>query len=143
LHWYARGEPIVREIGRFVDGLRDEQSSFDRVLATVLFTDIVDSTARAASLGDRGWREVREERDRTVRAQLARFRGREVKTMGDGFLATFDGPARAVRSAVPLVAAVASLGIEIRRNGRCVRSARVADREGPGHRLRSHVRRRR
>ena len=114
LHWYARGEPIVREIGRFVDGLRDEQSSFDRVLATVLFTDIVDSTARAASLGDRGWREVREEHDRTVRAQLARFRGHEVKTMGDGFLATFDGPARAVRCAVSLVAAMAPLGIEIR-----------------------------
>jgi class 3 adenylate cyclase len=114
LHWYARGEPIVQEIGRFVDGLRDEQSSFDRVLATVLFTDIVDSTARAASLGDRGWREVREEHDRTVRAQLARFRGREVKTMGDGFLATFDGPARAVRCAVSLVGAMAPLGIEIR-----------------------------
>ena len=104
----------MREIGRFVDGLRDEQSSFDRVLATVLFTDIVDSTARAASLGDRVWREVREEHDRTVRAELARFRGHEVKTMGDGFLATFDGPARAVRCAVSLIAAMVPLGIEIR-----------------------------
>ena len=114
LHWFSRAEPILREIGAFVDQLRDEQSTFDRVLATVLFTDIVDSTAQAAALGDRRWREVREDHDTVVRAHLARFRGREVKTMGDGFLATFDGPARAVRCAMTLTAAMALLGIEIR-----------------------------
>jgi class 3 adenylate cyclase len=114
LHWYSRAEPIIREIGAFVDRLRDEQSTFDRVLATVLFTDIVDSTAQAATLGDRRWREVREEHDAIVRAHLARFRGREVKTMGDGFLATFDGPARAVRCATAITSAMVPLGIEIR-----------------------------
>ncbi|HET6715179.1 MAG TPA: adenylate/guanylate cyclase domain-containing protein [Actinomycetota bacterium] len=114
LHWYSRAESILREIGSFVDGLREEESSFDRVLATVLFTDIVDSTVQATSLGDRRWREIREEHDAIVRAQLARFRGREVKTMGDGFLATFDGPARAVRCAIAIASAITSLGIDVR-----------------------------
>jgi class 3 adenylate cyclase/pimeloyl-ACP methyl ester carboxylesterase len=114
LHWYTRAEPMLAEIGRFVDGLRETEASFDRVLATILFTDIVDSTAQAAALGDRRWREVREEHDRVVRTHLARFRGKEIKTMGDGFLATFDGPARAVRCAIALREAVGRLGIEIR-----------------------------
>ena len=80
----------------------------------MLFTDIVDSTAQAATMGDRGWRATRERHDTVVRSQLARYRGREVKTMGDGFLLTFDGPARAVRCAQAIVERVADLGIEVR-----------------------------
>lgn len=79
-------------------------------LATVLFTDIVDSTAQAATMDDRRWREVREH-DKVVRNQLARFRGRVVKTMGDGFLATFDGCARAVRRGKSISEAASALGI--------------------------------
>jgi class 3 adenylate cyclase len=94
--------------------VREHDAVFDRVLATVLFTDIVDSTAQSAALGDRAWRQVREQHDQVVRAHLARYRGREVKTMGDGFLATFDGPARAVRCAQAIVAGVDGLGIEVR-----------------------------
>ena len=103
LVWYDGAERIVEEVGRFLSGLNDDRASFDRLLATVLFTDIVDSTAMAAALGDREWRSIRERHDVLVRSQLARFRGREVKTMGDGFLATFDGPARAVRCAQAIV----------------------------------------
>jgi class 3 adenylate cyclase len=86
----------------------------DRVLATVMFTDIVESTRRVAELGDRGWRALLDQHDRTVRQQLARFRGREIKTLGDGFLATFDGPARAVRCARAITEAVQPLGISVR-----------------------------
>jgi class 3 adenylate cyclase len=86
----------------------------DRVLATVLFTDIVDSTRRAAALGDRDWRALLDAHDTVVRAQLARFRGREVNTSGDGFLATFDGPQRAIRCAMAIRDAVQALGIQIR-----------------------------
>jgi class 3 adenylate cyclase len=82
----------------FVTG-RLPEAAADRVLATILFTDIVDSTAQAATVGDRAWRYRLDEHDALVRRQLARFRGREIKTMGDGFLATFDGPARAIRCA--------------------------------------------
>lgn len=81
---------------------------------TVLFTDVVGSTARSAELGDRRWREVRAQHDKLIRAQLARFRGREVDTAGDGFFAVFDGPARAVRCASSICASVAPLGIEVR-----------------------------
>jgi class 3 adenylate cyclase len=84
------------------------------VLATVLFTDIVGSSQRAAEMGDERWRTLLDAHDAVVRSQLERFRGREVKTTGDGFLATFDGPARAIRCAVDLVAALHPLGIEIR-----------------------------
>ena len=84
------------------------------MLATVLFTDIVDSTAQAAAMGDRRWRTTRERHDTLVRSQIARYRGREVKTMGDGFLLTFPGPARAVRCAQAIVKGVADLGIEVR-----------------------------
>jgi class 3 adenylate cyclase len=87
---------------------------FDLVLATVLFTDIVDSTAQSAAMGDRAWTEIRGQHDKIVRANLGRFRGREIKTMGDGFLATFDEPARGVRCAEAIAAGVRSLGIEIR-----------------------------
>jgi class 3 adenylate cyclase len=83
-------------------------------LATVLFTDICDSTARAAELGDARWRDLLERHDDLVRRHLGRYRGREVKTTGDGFLATFDGPARAIRCAGDISQAVRALGIEIR-----------------------------
>jgi class 3 adenylate cyclase len=86
----------------------------DRVLATVLFTDIVDSTARAAELGDRAWREVVVEHHEIVRSHLARFRGKEVDTAGDGFFATFDGPARAIHCACAIRHAVEGLGIDVR-----------------------------
>jgi pimeloyl-ACP methyl ester carboxylesterase len=86
----------------------------DRVLATVLFTDIVDSTRRAAEMGDRDWHALLDAHDAVVRAQLARFRGREVNTSGDGFLAMFDGPQRAIRCAMAIRDAVQALGIEVR-----------------------------
>jgi class 3 adenylate cyclase len=113
-HWYGRSGRVLDEVQTFLGEIREEEAQSDRVLATVLFTDIVDSTSRGADLGDRAWREVREAHDRAVRAQLARYRGREVKTMGDGFLATFDGPGRAVRAASGIVTAVRPLGIEVR-----------------------------
>jgi class 3 adenylate cyclase/pimeloyl-ACP methyl ester carboxylesterase len=86
----------------------------DRVLATVLFTDIVESTRRAAEMGDRDWHALLDAHDAIVRSQLARFRGREVNTSGDGFLAMFDGPQRAIRCAVAIRDAVQALGIEVR-----------------------------
>jgi class 3 adenylate cyclase len=107
-------DSVLREIDSFVRSIVDAEAELDRVLATVLFTDIVDSTAQAATMGDVRWREVRGRHDELVRAQLARFRGREIKTMGDGFLATFDGPARGVRCAHAIVEAVKTLGIEVR-----------------------------
>jgi pimeloyl-ACP methyl ester carboxylesterase/class 3 adenylate cyclase len=115
-HFFFVGDQdsILDAIERFVGGVRAEEAEFDRVLATVLFTDIVDSTAMSATSGDRAWNEVREGHDRLVRASLARFRGREIKTMGDGFLATFDGPARGIRCARSIVDGVRPLGIEVR-----------------------------
>jgi pimeloyl-ACP methyl ester carboxylesterase len=104
---------IVGETEEFLTGSRSE-AEFDRVLATVMFTDIVDSTRRAAELGDREWRALRERHDGAVRTQLTRFRGQEVKNLGDGFLATFDGPARAVRCASAIAEAVEPLGIAVR-----------------------------
>ncbi|MEO8424832.1 MAG: hypothetical protein ABI595_13095 [Actinomycetota bacterium] len=90
-------DSVLREIERFVRSVRQEETKTDRVLATVLFTDTVGSTERAAAVGDAEWRALRESHDRLVRGQLGRLRGREIKTMGDGFLATFDGPARLKR----------------------------------------------
>jgi class 3 adenylate cyclase len=113
-HWYSRAGSILEETGRFLDSIRDEAHAFDSVLATVLFTDVVDSTSRVAELGDRRWSELRSEHDRIVRAHLQRFRGEEVMTMGDAFLATFDGPARAVRCALALTTAIEAIGLEIR-----------------------------
>jgi class 3 adenylate cyclase len=107
-------DDLLPHIGRFLETLRSEQAEFDRILATVLFTDIVDSTAQAAALGDVAWTKTRAEHDAIVRAHLARYRGREIKTMGDGFLAMFDGPARGVRCAEAIANAVRALGIEIR-----------------------------
>ena len=86
----------------------------DRVLATLLFTDLVDSTVRASELGDRRWRELVEQHHRLVRTQLGYFRGREMDTAGDGFFATFDGPARAIRCACAIRDSVRELGLEIR-----------------------------
>jgi class 3 adenylate cyclase len=110
-------EPGWREsfqaIAEFLTGERADVAD-DRVLATVLFTDIVDSTRRAAEMGDRDWHALLDAHDAVVRSQLARFRGREVNTSGDGFLATFDGPQRAIRCAMAIRDAVQALGIEVR-----------------------------
>lgn len=100
-------------IAEFLTGAKPEVVD-DRVLATVLFTDIVDSTRRAAEMGDRGWHALLDAHDAVVRAQLARFRGREVNTTGDGFVAMFDGPQRAIRCAMAIRDAVQVLGIEVR-----------------------------
>lgn len=114
-HWPGVGdvESITGEVEEFLTGHRHEQVS-DRVLATVLFTDIVDSTRRAAEFGDRRWRELLERHDEITREELARFQGREIKHTGDGFLATFDGPTRAVRCATTLVERMPDLGIDVR-----------------------------
>jgi class 3 adenylate cyclase len=106
-------EQILDEIEEFVTGTRRVREP-ERVLATVLFTDIVDSTSQAASSGDRAWRQLLERHDELVRRELVRFRGREIKHTGDGFLATFDGPARAVQCAASITEGVRRLGLEIR-----------------------------
>ena len=139
-------EAVVGAIEEFLTGVRPAPDP-DRVLATVLFTDIVGSTKRAAELGDRRWREVLDEHDQLVRNELARFRGKEIDTAGDGFLATFDGPARGIRCAMTLASDVGTLGLSIRaglhtgevelRNedvgGIAVHiGARVAEEAGPG-----------
>ena len=106
-------DSVLGHIEEFLTGVRPVPEP-DRVLATVLFTDIVGSTERAAALGDRRWRELRDTHHAIVRRELARYRGREVETAGDSFLATFDGPARAIRCALTVRDAVRQLGIEIR-----------------------------
>jgi class 3 adenylate cyclase len=106
-------EAALGEIEQFLTGSRRPPET-DRVLSTVLFTDIVGSTQRAAELGDRRWRELLDAHDGAVRRQLERFRGREVNTVGDGFVATFDGPGRAVECAVAIRDAVRALGLELR-----------------------------
>jgi pimeloyl-ACP methyl ester carboxylesterase len=147
-HWIAAGDTdaIDDEIEEFLTGTRPVPEP-DRVLATVLFTDIVGSTEKAAELGDRRWRELLSTHDTAVRRELERFRGREVDTAGDGFLAAFDGPARAVRCALSAGEAVQHLGVEIRagiHTGECeldgpkIRGiavhtgARIASLAGPG-----------
>jgi class 3 adenylate cyclase len=107
-------EAFYREVDGFLQAIHAQEAEFDRVLATVPFTDIVGSTERAAALGDAAWRELLERHHGVVRAMLARFRGSEVDTAGDGFFATFDGPARAVRAAMAIIEAVRPLGLEIR-----------------------------
>ena len=102
-----------QEIAEFLTGEQADVAD-DRVLATVLFTDIVDSPRRAAEMGDRDWHALLDAHDAVVRSQLARFRGREVNTSGDGFLAMFDGPQRAIRCAMAIRDAVQALGIEVR-----------------------------
>ena len=106
-------EAVLGEIEEHLTGARHEHEP-DRMLATVLFTDICDSTRRAAEMGDRGWRFLLERHDALFRQALERHRGREVKRTGDGFLATFDGPARAIRCAASVAEAMGSLGLEVR-----------------------------
>ncbi len=144
--WHA----VVREVESFLVPLAaapDDESETDRVLATVLFTDIVGSTARAASIGDSAWHELLDRHHSAIRAQLARFRGRELDTAGDGFFASFDGPARAIRCACAIRGAMTELDLEVRaglHTGECEVldgkvagiavsiGARVAAHAGPG-----------
>ncbi len=111
--WVGDSSAILDEIEEFLTGVRPGPAP-ERVLATVLFTDIVDSTKLAGELGDRRWRDLLERHQELTRAQLARFEGREVKTTGDGFLAVFDGPTRGAECARAIVEAMPALGIEVR-----------------------------
>ncbi len=149
--------PPLSKIGAVVDAIEfflretwetaGAEQEPDRVLATVLFTDIVDSTAKMAELGDANWRDLLEQHHAVVRRELARGRGHEVDTAGDGFFASFDGPARAIRCAQAISGAVRELGIEVRaglHTGECElvdgkvagiavhTGARVASHAGPG-----------
>jgi class 3 adenylate cyclase len=112
LFWSEANEAILEEVEEFLTGARTGDS--DRVLATLLFTDIVRSTDLAAQLGDRRWRDLLDQHHEVVRRELGRFRGREVVTTGDGFLATFDAPARAVRCGRAIIEGAASLGLDVR-----------------------------
>lgn len=111
--WLEHQGTWIDEIEEFLTGRRPAREP-ERVLATVLFTDIVGSTERAAAAGDRAWLDLLSRHNALVRQELDRWRGREVKTVGDGFLATFDGPARAVRCAEAVAGGVADLGLEVR-----------------------------
>ena len=113
LPWAGDAEGVLGEIEEFLTGARSAPEP-DRVLATVMFTDIVGSTERAAQLGDARWRELLSAHQAAVRGALTRFRGREVKTLGDGSLATFDGPARAIRCGHAISEAARSSGLEVR-----------------------------
>lgn len=145
----GNAERLVAEIERFLEAVVFDEDSEppDRQLATLLFTDIVDSTAQMAKLGDAGWRELLERHHALIRAELARGRGTEVDTAGDGFFAAFDGPARAVRCAKSIVDAVHAIGLDVRsglHTGECEvvdgkmsgiavhTGARVAAHAGPG-----------
>jgi class 3 adenylate cyclase len=112
-HFVEPWRESFQAIAEFLTGHKPDVAD-DRVLATVLFTDIVDSTRRAAEMGDRDWHALLDAHDAVVRSQLSRFRGREVNTSGDGFLAMFDGPQRAIRCAMAIRDAVQALGIEVR-----------------------------
>jgi class 3 adenylate cyclase len=111
--WVGDQDAVLDEIEEFLTGVRPAPEA-DRVLATVLFTDIVGSTAHAARLGDHAWRDVLERHYSDVRSELVRWRGREVDTAGDGFLATFDGPARAIRCALAVGDRARALGVDLR-----------------------------
>src|SRR5262245_43321581 len=113
LFFVGDAAPLLDAVEEFVTG-RLASHEVDRTLATVLFTDVVSSTARVAGMGDRRWSEVLATHDDLVRAELERFRGREINTTGDGFLATFDGPGRAVRCACAIRDAVRAIGIQVR-----------------------------
>ena len=148
-HWWWTGtghDTIAQEIEEFLTGARPE-AELDRVLKTILFTDIVESTLRAVELGDHRWRELLDEHDAAVRGALDRFRGEEIKATGDGFLAAFDGPARAIRCAQAITHDARRLGLDVRaglHTGECERrgndlagiavhtGARVAALAGPG-----------
>ena len=114
--WSGDGDAIVEEVEQFLNEVREQGWVVEpeRVLATVLFTDIVGSTEKAMELGDREWRQLLERHHAVVRRQLSRFRGEEVDTAGDGFLATFDGPARGIRCARAIVDSVGELGLDLR-----------------------------
>jgi len=112
-HFVEPWRPSFQAVAEFLTGHQPEVPD-DRVLATVLFTDIVDSTRQAAAIGDRDWHALLDAHDAVVRSQLARFRGREVSTSGDSFLAMFDGPQRAIRCAMAIRDAVQVLGLEVR-----------------------------
>ena len=118
LPFVGEQDEILDEIEEFLTGIRPSPAP-DRVLATVLFTDIVGSTTRAAELGDRRWRDLLETHHAVVRKELERWQGREVDTAGDGFLSTFDGPARAIRCACAIRDAVTGVGLEIRAGLHC------------------------
>jgi pimeloyl-ACP methyl ester carboxylesterase len=151
LPWAGDPDAVLGEVEEFLTGGRSLPEP-DRVLATVMFTDIVASTQRAAQLGDSRWHELLDAHQDAVRRELARFRGREVKTLGDGLLAIFDGPARAVRCGEAIVEASQSLGLEVRVGVHCGEvelmgddvggiavhiAARVSDLAGPGEVLAS------
>ena len=146
---YGEQQQLFTEVESFLmevtEGKRETEP--DRVLATVLFTDIVEATARAAELGDRSWRDLLQKHHELVRSELGRFRGHEVDTAGDGFFATFDGPARAIRCACAIRDGISDLGLEVRaglHTGECELvdskvggiavhiGARVASQAGPG-----------
>jgi class 3 adenylate cyclase len=112
-YWAGDSQTVVDEVEEFLTGSRGAGPP-DRVLATVLFTDIVDSTATAARLGDRRWKELLREHEAIIRRELNRHRGREIHGTGDGVLATFDGPARAIRCAVAIREAIRETGLQIR-----------------------------
>jgi pimeloyl-ACP methyl ester carboxylesterase/class 3 adenylate cyclase len=149
LPWIGDSDAIVGEIDRFLAEIWNsgwDAPTPDRVLATVLFTDIVGSTAKAVELGDSGWRELIGEHHARVRSQIARFRGTEMDTAGDGFFARFDGPARAIQCARAIRESVGELGIDIRaglHTGECeqidtkvggiavITGARIAAQAGP------------
>lgn len=113
LYWVGDTDEVLDEIEEFLTGTRHSPAT-DRVLATVLFTDIVGSTQRISEVGDRRWRDLLDRHDAAVRRQLERFGGRQIKTTGDGVLATFDGPARAVTCACAIRDAAVQLGLDIR-----------------------------
>jgi class 3 adenylate cyclase len=113
LPFVGDADAVLDAIEEFVTGQLPAPKA-DRVLATVLFTDLVDSTPQAAQMGDRRWRDLLATHDAVVRAELDRFEGHEVKSIGDGVLATFDGPARAIRCACAIRDAVQALGVEMR-----------------------------
>ncbi|MGH2526952.1 MAG: adenylate/guanylate cyclase domain-containing protein [Actinomycetota bacterium] len=116
--------PVHAAIDGFIAEIGRERSELERVLATVLFTDIVGSTEKLAELGDRGWKDLVQRHHAQVRALLERYRGAEIDTAGDGFFASFDGPARAIRCARSVIESVRPLGIEVRaglHTGECER----------------------
>jgi len=126
-HWpWIGDERAVEEIQEFLTGMRDGGEG-DRVLATVMFVDVVDSTKRAAELGDRRWADLLESFYTVVRRELERFRGREIDTAGDGFFLTLDGPARAIRCAMAIVEVVEGIGLSVRVGIHTGEVERVAD----------------
>jgi class 3 adenylate cyclase/pimeloyl-ACP methyl ester carboxylesterase len=114
LPWVGEVDALADRIESFVKEMREEEAELDRFLATVLFTDIVGSTETATQLGDRRWKELLEAHHARVRGHISRYRGREIDTAGDGFFASFDGPARAIRCASAIVSSVRDLGLEVR-----------------------------